>query len=87
MQEYGLDLYFLQVWNDIRLAQGQDRNFSFTGNDIKNIWTPDTYFMNAKKTEIKDVSYLACFLLVSVYLYAIISCYGSVTLSCFTESK
>ncbi|KAJ7383321.1 hypothetical protein OS493_028866 [Desmophyllum pertusum] len=53
--EYGLDLYFLQLWNDIRLAQGQDRRFSFSGNDIKKFWTPDTYFMNAKKTEIKDV--------------------------------
>ncbi|XP_022786469.1 gamma-aminobutyric acid receptor subunit rho-1-like isoform X2 [Stylophora pistillata] len=53
--EYGLDLYFLQAWTDIRLAQGQGRNFEFSGNDIKKIWTPDTYFMNAKKTEIKNV--------------------------------
>lgn len=58
LQEYGLDLYFLQLWNDIRLAQGQDRRFSFSGNDIKKFWTPDTYFMNAKKTEIKDVSFV-----------------------------
>ena len=56
MQEYGLDIFFIQVWNDVRLAQGQDRAFSFSGNDIKKIWTPDTYFMNAKHTEIKDVS-------------------------------
>ncbi|XP_078350913.1 gamma-aminobutyric acid receptor subunit rho-1-like [Oculina patagonica] len=53
--EYGLDLYFLQVWTDIRFAQGQSRVFSLSGNDIKKVWTPDTYFMNAKKTEIKDV--------------------------------
>ncbi|XP_027054636.1 gamma-aminobutyric acid receptor subunit rho-1-like [Pocillopora damicornis] len=53
--EYSLDLYFFQVWSDIRLAQGQDRNFAFSGNDIKKIWTPDTYFMNAKKTDIKNV--------------------------------
>lgn len=56
-QEYSLDLYFLQVWSDIRLAQGQDRNFAFSGNDIKKIWTPDTYFMNAKKTDIKNVRF------------------------------
>jgi len=46
------------VWNDTRLAQGQERILSLSGNDIKNVWTPDTYFMNAKKTEIKDVSSL-----------------------------
>ncbi|XP_020620040.1 gamma-aminobutyric acid receptor subunit rho-1-like [Orbicella faveolata] len=55
LQEYGLDLYFWQVWNDTRLAQGQERFLSLSGNDIKKVWTPDTYFMNAKKTEIKDV--------------------------------
>ena len=59
-QEYGLDLYFLQVWTDIRLAHGQNRAFSLSGNDIRKVWTPDTYFMNAKKTEIKDVSSLFC---------------------------
>lgn len=58
LQEYGLDLYFWQVWNDTRLAQGQEKFLSLSGNDIKKVWTPDTYFMNAKKTEIKDVSSL-----------------------------
>ncbi|CAH3178041.1 unnamed protein product [Porites lobata] len=53
--EYGLDLVNIQWWRDIRLAQGQDRTFSFSGNDIKKIWTPDTIFLNAKQSEIKNV--------------------------------
>lgn len=59
MQDYGLDIYLFQVWDDVRLAQDQEqeRQFYLSGNDIKKIWTPDTYFMNAKQTDIKDVSF------------------------------
>lgn len=59
MQDYGLDIYLFQVWDDVRLAhdQEQERQFYLSGNDIKKIWTPDTYFMNAKQTDIKDVSF------------------------------
>lgn len=58
IQEYGLDIFFLQVWKDVRLAQGQDRNLSFffSGEDIKKIWTPDTYFMNAKQVTRSECS-------------------------------
>ena len=56
IQEYGLDLFVIQVWKDIRLAQGQDRTFSFGGDDVNKIWTPDTYFMNSKESGIKNVS-------------------------------
>ena len=55
-----MDLVIIQWWSDIRLAQGQDRTFSFSGNDIKKIWTPDTIFLNAKQSEIKNVSYILC---------------------------
>ena len=59
MQDYGLDIYLFQVWDDVRLVhdQEQERRFYLSGNDIKKIWTPDTYFMNAKQTDIKDVSF------------------------------
>ncbi|XP_015753187.1 PREDICTED: gamma-aminobutyric acid receptor subunit gamma-4-like isoform X2 [Acropora digitifera] len=55
--DYGLDIYLFQAWDDVRLAhdQEQERQFYLSGNDIKKIWTPDTYFMNAKQTDIKDV--------------------------------
>ncbi|XP_029180369.1 gamma-aminobutyric acid receptor subunit delta-like isoform X1 [Acropora millepora] len=55
--DYGLDIYLFQVWDDVRLAQDQEqeRRFYLSGKDIKKIWTPDTYFMNAKQTDIKDV--------------------------------
>ena len=59
MQDYGLDIYLFQVWDDVRLAHDKERErqFYLSGNDIKKIWTPDTYFMNAKQTDIKDVSF------------------------------
>ena len=44
MQDYGLDIYLFQAWDDVRLAhdQEQERQFYLSGNDIKKIWTPDT---------------------------------------------
>ncbi|GMT18197.1 hypothetical protein PFISCL1PPCAC_9494, partial [Pristionchus fissidentatus] len=50
--DYTLDLYLRQIWRDDRLAFPSDTPMSLTiGIDMVNqIWTPDTFFPNEKKS-------------------------------------
>ncbi|KAF8357208.1 lgc-38 [Pristionchus pacificus] len=50
--DYTLDLYLRQIWRDDRLAFPSDGPMSLTiGIDMVNqIWTPDTFFPNEKKS-------------------------------------
>ncbi|XP_031570188.1 gamma-aminobutyric acid receptor subunit gamma-2-like [Actinia tenebrosa] len=48
--EYSLDIYFRQWWVDPRFAHDVDRIFNIAGDATKIFWTPDTYFVNAKRS-------------------------------------
>ena len=52
-QEFSLDMYFRQFWNDPRLAfkklnSNIDRIVLSAGNQDNKFWEPDTFFVNAK---------------------------------------
>lgn len=52
-QDFTLDFYFRQFWRDPRLAFRQRpgvETLSVGSEFIKNIWVPDTFFVNEKQS-------------------------------------
>lgn len=52
-QDFTVDFYFRQFWNDPRLSFEGDANvetLSVGSEFTKNIWMPDTFFVNEKKS-------------------------------------
>eukprot|EP00794_Sanderia_malayensis_P006035 gene6035-6736_t len=58
--EYEVDLYFLQVWNDLRFnvpsINHENATIELIGSDIEKIWVPDTIFINSKKSNFHHVT-------------------------------
>lgn len=53
MQDFTLDFYFRQFWTDPRLAYQKRpgvETLSVGSEFIKNIWVPDTFFVNEKQS-------------------------------------
>ncbi len=49
VQDYDLDIYFIEYWNDSRLRHSHDEPLSINDDGlIKQIWLPDIYFANSK---------------------------------------
>ena len=55
-QEFTVDVYMRQVWNDARLAfaGNRDNALILQHEALKNMWLPDTYFENAVKTFVQQ---------------------------------
>ncbi|XP_039251857.1 gamma-aminobutyric acid receptor subunit beta-3-like [Styela clava] len=55
--DYTLTLYFQQRWRDSRLAyRDLDANLTLDSRVVENIWVPDTYFVNDKKSFMHDIT-------------------------------
>ena len=51
-QVYIVDIYLGQFWRDPRFALGIDQNFTIGDELVHRIWTPDTFVVNAVKTQV-----------------------------------
>lgn len=50
-QEYTIDVFFRQSWKDERLCfEGPMKMLPLNNLLASNIWTPDTFFLNGKKS-------------------------------------
>lgn len=51
LQEYTIDVFFRQSWKDERLCfTGPMQMLALNNLLASNIWTPDTFFLNGKKS-------------------------------------
>lgn len=51
-QEYTIDITFCQTWYDERLRyNGSFESFVLNGNMVSQLWIPDTFFRNSKRTQ------------------------------------
>lgn len=51
LQEYTIDVFFRQSWKDERLCfKGPMEMLALNNLLASNIWTPDTFFLNGKKS-------------------------------------
>lgn len=51
-QEYTIDITFYQTWYDERLRyNGSFESFVLSGNMVSQLWIPDTFFRNSKRTQ------------------------------------
>lgn len=56
-QEYSIDIIFYQSWYDERLRYNDSfETLVLHGNVVKQLWIPDTYFRNSKRTREFDVT-------------------------------
>eukprot|EP00795_Rhopilema_esculentum_P001805 gene1805-16292_t len=55
-QEYTLDIFFRQWWNDPSLAGAVNRTVTMALNPASLFWIPDTYFVNAKEPKFQYVT-------------------------------
>ncbi|XP_064637213.1 glycine receptor subunit alpha-1-like isoform X2 [Lineus longissimus] len=54
--DYGIDMYFDQEWQDVRLAHNWTTGRITLDHDIaRKLWQPDTYFLNAKHGHTHDL--------------------------------
>lgn len=54
-QEFNVDIYMRQIWNESRLAFGnRDHALILQHETLDKIWLPDTYFENAVKTRVQQ---------------------------------
>ncbi|XP_033112944.1 gamma-aminobutyric acid receptor subunit beta-3-like isoform X2 [Anneissia japonica] len=55
--EYTITMYFRQYWQDKRLSYSKELgNISLDGRQADNIWVPDTYFVNDKRSFVHDIT-------------------------------
>lgn len=54
-QEYTLDIFFKQAWNDPRLQHELQKPILLSGSEKGNFWLPDTFFLNVKTAEFHHV--------------------------------
>ena len=50
-------MFFMQQWTDERLDHGQNMNVTINNKVLKQIWLPDTYFVNAKDSSFHYVTH------------------------------
>lgn len=51
-QEYTIDITFCQTWYDERLRyNGSFESFVLNGDMVSQLWIPDTFFRNSKRTQ------------------------------------
>lgn len=56
-QDYTLTMYFQQYWRDKRLAySGIPLNLTLDNRVADQLWVPDTYFLNDKKSFVHGVT-------------------------------
>lgn len=56
-QEYSIDIIFYQSWYDERLRYNDTfETLVLHGNVVRQLWIPDTYFRNSKRTHEYDVT-------------------------------
>ena len=59
-QDFGVDIYFRQVWTDYRLAFSRNipgvESIGVPDLYYNQIWLPDTYILNGKVGELHDVT-------------------------------
>ena len=55
LQEYTLDIFFKQAWNDPRLSHDLRKPILLPGNEKDNFWLPDTFFLNVKTAKFHRV--------------------------------
>ena len=51
-QEYVVDFYLGQFWRDHRFAFGINKNYTMGDEFVNEIWTPDTFVINAVQTQV-----------------------------------
>lgn len=57
LQDYTLTMYFQQYWRDKRLAySGIPLNLTLDNRVADQLWVPDTYFLNDKKSFVHGVT-------------------------------
>lgn len=52
LQEFSLYVYLIHKWFDYRLKNVANVTTVLTGKDIEFIWTPDTYCLNARQSDL-----------------------------------
>lgn len=56
-QDYTITMYFQQSWRDKRLAYGELKlNLTLDNRVADQLWLPDTYFLNDKKSFLHGVT-------------------------------
>ena len=55
-QEFVVDIYLGQFWHDHRFALGINQNYTIGDEFVHEIWTPDTFVINAIKTQIHKLT-------------------------------
>lgn len=57
LQDYTITMYFQQSWQDKRLAYGElNLNLTLDNRVADQLWLPDTYFLNDKKSFLHGVT-------------------------------
>lgn len=57
LQDYTITMYFQQSWRDKRLAYGELKlNLTLDNRVADQLWLPDTYFLNDKKSFLHGVT-------------------------------
>ena len=54
-QEYTLDIFFKQSWNDPRLTHDLKKPILLSGSEKGKFWLPDTFFLNVKTAKFHHV--------------------------------
>ena len=54
-QEYTVDIFFKQAWNDPRLKHDLKKPIMLSGSEKSNFWLPDTFFLNVKTARFHHV--------------------------------
>lgn len=55
-QDFTIDIFLRQEWNDKRLGHGLNQSITLNPRVMKEIWVPDTYFVNAKTGSLHRVT-------------------------------
>lgn len=58
LQDFQLDLYLGQFWQEPRLAFGINRTIILGGAACEKFWLPDTFFVNSIDTRIHKMVFL-----------------------------
>ncbi|EDO28541.1 predicted protein, partial [Nematostella vectensis] len=56
-QEYSVDMYLGQFWQDPRLAFGLDRYIILGGEATDKLWVPDTFFVNSMESKLQSMMF------------------------------
>jgi hypothetical protein len=56
-QEYSVDMYLGQFWQDPRLAFGLNKTIILGGEASEKLWVPDTFFVNSIESKIQTMMF------------------------------